>query len=155
MTTTEIQRPQFTDVLVEQFALTYRVAHANLAGVSQEESLQHPQPAGNNMHWIVRHIVTVRDKFLPALGTAPVLTLPADSLRVEELLATLDESQKRLLPALKTLTNKKLSEEPPFSPGSVPIKTLGLFLATTAFHEAYHCGQLGILRRLLGKAGAV
>ena len=33
--------------------------------------------------------------------------------------------------------------------------TLGWRLAFLQFHEAYHAGQLGLLRRLLGKDGAI
>ncbi len=43
----------------------------------------------------------------------------------------------------------------PFSPKDDENETVGSLLAGLAFHEAYHTGQLGILRRVSGADGAV
>ncbi len=34
-------------------------------------------------------------------------------------------------------------------------ETIGSLMAGMAFHEAYHCGQLGVLRRMAGAEGII
>jgi uncharacterized damage-inducible protein DinB len=58
----------------------------------------------------------------------------------------LEASQERLLSGLED--EEILSHETGES-------TLGSKLFTFNFHESYHAGQLGILRRMLGKEGAI
>jgi uncharacterized damage-inducible protein DinB len=43
----------------------------------------------------------------------------------------------------------------PDSPTGDPDETLGSLLAVALFHQAYHAGQLGILRRIAGESGAI
>ena len=65
-----------------------------------------------------------------------------------EILADLRRTQERLLGRLGRLSDADLAE---------PVKdgTVGSQLAFLHFHEAYHAGQVGLLRRLLGKEGAI
>ena len=57
--------------------------------------------------------------------------------------------------ALGKATVEQLAGEAPFSPTGNPNETVGSLLASIAFHEAYHLGQTGLSRRLLGKTGAL
>ena len=141
------------DSVIHHFSLSYRVAVRNLGGVSEEEARLTPQGGGNSMYWVARHILSTRDRFFPALGQKPVLTSDAPSF--EELKAAFGESQDRLVNGLRSLTEEKLAADAPFSPTGGPLRPLGEFLLTSAFHEAYHTGQLGILRRVLGKEGVM
>ena len=50
---------------------------------------------------------------------------------------------------------ERLTEPAPYSPGDNPNETLGTLLHLIAFHQAYHVGQLGLGRRLIGKVGGV
>lgn len=145
----------FIESLVEHFSLSYRVAHRNLDGISHEESLVQPQPGGNTVHWVARHLVRTRDKFFPALGQSAVLSAPADSLRLEQLVAAWGGLQDRLMIGLRSLTEEQLAADAPFAPGGGKVTALGPFLIRCAFHEAYHTGQIGILRRILGKPGVM
>jgi hypothetical protein len=43
----------------------------------------------------------------------------------------------------------------PFSPTGNPDETVGSLLAAISFHEAYHVGQTGLLRRVVGREGVV
>ena len=143
----------FIDTIVDHFSVSYRIGHRNLGGISHDESLVNPEKAGNNIHWVVRHIVHTRDRFLPSLGQRPVLT--GDSLRLEELIAAWGESQDRLVTGLRALTEEQLESDAPFNPGGGPVGKLSPFLITATFHESYHVGQIGILRRILGKPGVM
>ena len=48
-------------------------------------------------------------------------------------------------------TDERLDEAAPFSPGNNANETVGSLPAGLAFHGSYHCGRLGVLRRLPGK----
>jgi uncharacterized damage-inducible protein DinB len=145
----------FIDSLVDHFSFSYRVAHRNLDGISHEESLIQPQTGGNSMFWVVRHLLTIRDRFFPALGQTPVLSVPADSLRIDEIVSLWGESQDRLVMGLRSVTEEQLAADAPFAPPGGTITALQPFLLRCAFHEAYHVGQLGILRRIAGKPGVM
>ncbi len=44
---------------------------------------------------------------------------------------------------------------PPAGGGNDENETMGSLLAGMAFHEAYHAGQIGVIRRTLGFGGIV
>jgi uncharacterized damage-inducible protein DinB len=74
-------------------------------------------------------------------------------LRLEELRQRFDALSPAIASALATATPEQLSQKAPFSPTANPNETVGTLLASIAFHEAYHLGQTGLSRRLLGKPG--
>lgn len=156
--------------LIKMFAITHGALHLNLENVTHEDSLVSPEPGGNCLNWVVGHIVASRDMFMPLLGEEP--TLPhevgkryrrgsrpiasADEARpFGELVAALDLSQQRLLGAIGRLTPEKLAT--PMEVKALPGNPGTMFeaLAMLQFHEAYHVGQSGILRRVAGKPGAI
>jgi hypothetical protein len=154
-------------VLAFQFGIGGFVLERNIATVTNEESLRPPKPGGNTMNWIVGHVVRTRNQALGLLGEKPPFDdsdfamYGASGPNVGEILA-LDELKRRfdtLAPlldgALKRSSPQQLSAAAPFSPTSNPKETIGTLLASIAFHEAYHLGQTGSSRRLLGKPGAL
>jgi uncharacterized damage-inducible protein DinB len=56
---------------------------------------------------------------------------------------------------LAALPEERLAERVPMSPTGNPNETVGTMLATIVQHQAYHSGQLGVLRRVAGKPGAI
>jgi hypothetical protein len=141
------------DGVIHHFSLSYRVAVRNLEGISEDDARVTPQGGGNSMYWVARHILSTRDRLFPALGQKPVL--PSETSTIEELRTAFGESQDRLVNGIRSLTDDKLAADAPFSPTGGPLRPLGEFLLTCAFHEAYHTGQLGILRRVIGKEGVM
>lgn len=156
-------------LLARQFELNHRVTHRNIQDVTHEESLVPPAPAGNCLNWVLGHVLATRNLVLASLGEPPVLDaakaapyergatppLPVeDALRLEEIVAALDCSQTTIASKMPALEDGALAQI--FS-GPPPLGTtsLGERLATLSFHEAYHVGQCGLLRRLLGKANAI
>lgn len=146
------------------------VARMNAQGVTQAESLVQPQPAGNCFNWVMGHLVTVYNNSLPLVGQQPVtdraelavyerggppLTDAARALEIDRLLALWDEASARFQAGLGTLTPERLDSPAPFSPSGDPDETVRSLVATILFHQAYHSGQLGILRRVTGHEGAV
>jgi uncharacterized damage-inducible protein DinB len=154
-------------VLAFQFQIGSFVLDRNLAGVDHAQSLLAPRPGGNTMNWIVGHVVRTRNQAIGLLGGAPLFEDaefaqygadgfdPERALRLEELRRRFDALSPAIASALATATPEQLMTKAPFSPTANPDETVGTLLASIAFHEAYHLGQTGLSRRLLGKPGAL
>jgi uncharacterized damage-inducible protein DinB len=155
------------EVLAFQFGVGAFVLERNLSGVSNEESLRLPTPGGNTMNWIVGHVVRTRNQALSLLGATPLFSdadfdaygagasQSAGALTLEELKRRFDALGPALGSALERASVQQLSSPAPFSPTGNSKETVATLLASIAFHEAYHLGQTGLSRRLLGKAGAL
>lgn len=151
-------------ILADLFQTNHFAIKVNTEGVSDPEALIQPPPAGNCMCWVVGHIAASREGLLKALGEAPVLapetaarymrgsapvTGPGDGLPLSELLEHIATSQERLIRGIEKAPDS-LWETPNANFGN--LKKASYFLH---FHEAYHAGQLALLRRLAGKKGAI
>jgi uncharacterized damage-inducible protein DinB len=66
-----------------------------------------------------------------------------------------DECSRRVDAGLAALGPEALSARAPFSPSDDPNETVGSLLSTVCWHQAYHAGQTGLLRRAAGRAGAI
>jgi len=141
------------------FLESYVKIKEHTAQITHAESVQSPVLGANCMHWIVGHVVVARCNFLMLLDTPSIwdwstceLFIPgstptaaaANHIRFATLLADLDRAQNQLLAALAQVTASDLDVE---KDG----QTVGEQLATYAAHEAYHAGQLEILRQGMGK----
>ena len=150
--------------------LTDQVLRMNLEGVNQDESLVQPQPAGNCLNWVVGHLVAVYNNALPLLGQESVedpavlrrydrgsapLADPAEAMELSELMSLWERITPRVDAGLAALTAEAMAQPAPFSPGDDPDETVGSLVATVLFHQAYHIGQTGVLRRIAGHAGAI
>src|SRR5262245_18853665 len=117
--------------LVIQFSYTYSMLKMNLAGIDHEASLVSPEPGGNCLNWVVRHVVSARDRMLQdvlglpgifsteahqvyGLGTE-ALTDAAKALPLDVLLRIFEASQEPLRQGLKQVSEELLSEPAPFS----------------------------------------
>ena len=156
--------------LRHQAHLTRIVVRLNAEGISHEESLAQPRPGGNCFNWVLGHLVAIYGEALPVLGQQPVrpreelshyargappITSGAEALRIEDLEKWWEESCARFDAGLAALPEERLAERAPRSPSDDPNETVGSLLATIVFHQAYHSGQLGVLRRVAGKPGAI
>jgi len=79
----------------------------------------------------------------------------AEALPLQELLAAFDKASERVDAGLASLAPRRLDEPAPFSPVNDPKETVRSLLASISFHQAYHAGQTGLLRRIAGKPGAI
>jgi len=53
------------------------------------------------------------------------------------------------------MSPETLAAKPPRNMTGDPNETVGTNLAVFAFHESYHVGQTGVLRRVAGKPGVI
>jgi hypothetical protein len=151
-------------ILSNLFATNLYAIRMNTEGISDAEALLQPHPAGNCMNWVMGHILASREGALKVLGEAPVLAPeatarykrgsapiagPGDGLPLSELLARLGDSQERLLHGIENAPPAKWEEE------GTDFGTVRRAIYFLHFHEAYHAGQLALLRRLTGKKGAI
>ena len=153
-----------------QASLVHQIVRRNVEGITHEESLLQPEPAGNCLNWIVGHLVWAYAGALPLVRQTPALepqrlaqyarggpplTDPARAVRFDELLAAWNESSRRMDAGLADFPTDTLGQAAPGSPTGNPNETVGSLLATILFHQAYHTGQTAVLRRLIGREGAI
>lgn len=156
-----------TDALNMLFGINYSVLKKNLAGVTHEESLIQPQGGGNCLNWVLGHIVATRDNAVQLLNQEPVWSKEiaatyqrgsdpigdgSNAQPLEKIVADLERSQDRLVAGLSTVSEPSLSAP---SPDKSIAETVGEMLFVLQFHEAYHAGQTGLLRRMAGHEGAI
>ena len=146
------------------FGYNHYAIGVNARDLTHQESLIGPQPGGNCANWVLGHIVQTRGAILSLLGEQPVWDAAqgerykrgsaqvvgdaAGTRPFPEILEALDRSQERLLAGLSRIKDSDLGSAE--TKGSLAAKLAGL-----QFHEAYHAGQLGLLRRIAGKKGAI
>ena len=141
-----------------------------IRGLTHEDSLQQPAPGGNCLNWVLGHVLANRNTVLRVLGEEPIwsaetagpyergsapLTDAKRAVPLKEMLEDLDASHKLVREALKNLPPERLAEAPPAGTTKDEDDTVETLLTVLAFHEAYHAGQTGLLRRLVGKPGAI
>ncbi len=156
--------------LTIQFGYTEFVFNANLAGLSEEDGLLQPVPGGNGLNWVAGHIVGSRGSTLELLGQerpfaadkyaryergSDAVVIGEGTVPLAEIMADFLATGDGLKIGLAGLTRERLGEKSPFSPANNPEETIGSLLVGLAFHESYHCGQLGVLRRMAGVEGAI
>lgn len=155
--------------LVSMFKINHSALHANIDDVSVAESLIRPDKGCNSLNWVLGHIMLSRDVILEALGLKKILTQaesypyrrgsdpnetpPATSFN--RLVEAFDESQRQLIARLWQLSPDELQATEPSIEGGEAQPALGDYLRFLNFHETYHVGQTGVLRRMIGKAGAI
>lgn len=153
-----------------QTQITARVVATNLKGLTHEDSLAQPQPGGNRLNWVLGHLLTVYNNLLTLLNQKPVMddaTLkryargapplenPTDAVDFQQLLAAWGQAVERVDAGLATIDPETFDRPVPKSPSGNPDETVRTLVTTVMFHQAYHAGQTGVLRRIAGKGGAI
>ena len=155
-------------VLKAQLTYNSGALAANIADVKQEESLVQPDRAGNCINWVVGHIVANRNALLGLVGRAPIwseqeaqryqrggdpIDGPGEGVHdLSKIITDFNTSQEELLAGLESMTAADLEVIVPSGGGGADV---GTAIAGLVFHEAYHLGQIGLLRRIIGKEGAI
>lgn len=140
------------------------VVRKNLEGITQEESLRTPEKEGNSINWVMGHIMATRNHLLPLLGKKPLWSAEeirmydrsapggvdrGNAIEIGRMVEEYGRSQETIMAALAGMSDEDLAGKG--APKGFGGETIGEQLAAFMFHEAYHAGQIGILRRGLGK----
>jgi hypothetical protein len=144
-------------MLLTMYEYSYFLTNQAVDGISHQDSLVSPTVGDNPANWILGHIITSRSNVLVMLKIDPPWNFerckpylpeskplsPSDV--VEDFLAMVlafEKTQIKLMAALQELTQEQLEE-------SLGENTLGEELAGYAIHEAYHAGELAIIRGMI------
>lgn len=143
-----------------QFEMQTRLFSNALENLGTDQTTR-PTNSTNHLAWLAGHLVSTRYMLLGLLGgTAdephPELyaqgkaideSLPYPTL--EQSIADWNEVTPSFMEALSNVNEETLSAKAPFP---VPLgEKIGEVVAFFAHHEAYHIGQMGILRKYFGK----
>lgn len=144
------------ELVKNQVFSTMKIVELNTEGITHEESMVFPNNEANCMNWILGHLIYIRNPLLNILGEASVwdsekfscynrgeiaLNRKDEFINFEELKSYFQQSQEKLeakLNALEHFNTENVND-----------------ISTLCLHEIYHAGQLGYLRRVLGKPGAI
>ena len=147
--------------MVEEFARNTRVLKRNLTEVNDDLALIRMENGGNSINWLLGHMMKSRLDMLKLLGVTDADLydrlepyrrgrengyLDSELLPLEELVSRWDELGEHVNSALPGVNMEG-------DGGS--FGTLGKAVLFYSFHEAYHIGQAGILRRAVGLEGKI
>lgn len=141
--------------LISIFDSSHEVINMSVNDISHEESLVSPPAGGNSINWVLGHMIFHRDVTREILGLEKLYggsleqyargsgqLQPAKAIEFSRLIEMYNSGHKALTEKLK---NTDL----------IPDAEKRETVTTLAFHEAYHVGQVCILRRVIGKEGAI
>jgi hypothetical protein len=156
--------------LAKMFEFSYAAINRNLLGLEHADTVVVPQNGGNCLNWVLGHVVVTRNLVLMLAGQTPVLTgehvavyqrgsSPSGTdqfLDLATLRGYLDDSQRQLVPAIAGLSEEALNGAVPEPYRRPPLtSSVGDALMRLHYHEGYHNGQIGLLRRIAGREGAI
>ncbi len=138
-------------IFSKQLQFLKYVVNLNLGEVSHEESLTTTPNGGNSVNWLLGHMIEVRDGMRKALGLEPIAdeaminlykrgteNITADkAFKLEDLIEKYNRGSDEMI---KRLESDEITD-------AEAVDTLTVLL----FHEAYHAGQIGLFRRIMGK----
>ena len=154
------------DAIKTHYTLAYRTIAMNTNGMSHEDSIRQPMPAGNCANWILGHVTAVQNEVMKLLGEAPAwnseslgrtagpITTEAEAIDWDAMLREFLASEERCLGAIDRLAPEKL-DEPGYPNPLGGELTFGELLNFLGFHQCYHAGQVGMVRRLAGLDGVI
>ncbi len=148
------------NLITAQFELHNRLFKNVVEGLENNKSAQLNEYT-NHAAWLAGHIVSSRYALTNVLGAGVTEPHPglfehgkginpaAEYPGLDTCAKDFDEITPKLEEKLKSLTAEQLNAEGPFK---VPMgQRMDQIIAFFAHHEAYHIGQLGILRKYFGK----
>ena len=151
--------------LADRFAFNDRFLDMLVEGFSEEDWLRRAGP-GNHAQWLLGHLASTRRSSLRGfgqsaeeqpweqhfgMGHAP--TPQSDDIAPALLREAFIKNGEALRRWLAGLTEEQAAA--PFKPFPDGSRTVGGVAHFLHFHETYHLGQLGLLRRACGKKGVV
>jgi uncharacterized damage-inducible protein DinB len=152
-----------TASLKAQFDLHTRLFNNATAGITESESNSRNSDHVNHIKWIAGHLLNTRlsslskvaglqpdDSYVAQFGRGNSLDPNAKYPPIEEITSKWNQVSANISEGISKIPEEVLAAK---SPSQAPIaddsiRGLVSFLIS---HEAYHIGQLGILRKLIGK----
>jgi len=145
---------------ISHLQLIDRIMKGKSAELTHEDSMRQLPFPGNCLNWNLGHILVYRMQYLGVIdgsskpdpdefalygGGSEPLTDSNKAIPLETLLQRLDEASAMIIAALEAMTPEKLTEIYDAEKGTTVDDRLHFYMV---FHEAYHAGQLELLREL-------
>lgn len=146
------------------FGGNVRLLELNAAGLTETLAGQRPAVGVASAAWILGHLVLARHRLLKLLGSdfpqEPVWEQhyarggPGASAHLDwaDLMLSFQATDQALKAVFQRLEDW---DRPTLNPGLGMEQPLEQVLAFLYMHEAYHLGQIGIIRKLHGLPGAI
>ena len=147
--------------LADQFVVVTNTYLKALDGMDRDALLTRPGAQSNSAMWVAGHLVQSRARLINVLGgtrdlpwaelfrTGSTIVDPAVYPDAATIVAKWRELTDDLMRRLESLGPADLARETPPRVAS-PDGSLRGAISLFAFHEGYHIGQLGFLRKWLG-----
>ena len=145
---------------IDRIEFVDRSIKNRIEGLTHADSMKQLPFPGNCMNWNIGHIMVYRDEYLGAIdgvsvpdsaewaiygqGSEP-LTDITKAMPLDTLIERLDASSEHLKTVFQSLSPEKLNELHESWAGKTLDDYLNFYVVV---HEAYHLGQLEILREL-------
>jgi hypothetical protein len=123
----------------------------NLADLTQSQADRSPSAHVNSITWILKHVLDYRHELLREVLQSGYRPAGPEPHTLGQFKAAMADTQAALDEAFAVADWDKPQFDPAFQ-ASVPLHQS---VGTRFMHEAYHLGQLGTARKLLGLRGAV
>lgn len=152
--------------LLIQFDLHQRLFNNVLQGLSDEETNLRLKgfPQTNHVKYLAGHLLNAQYGLAKIAGLKPefkwneLFAVMGNSAakdnfpypNIEEIIAEWNGLYKPIREGLKKLTMEQINSKPP-EPFDTASDSVGQFWTFISHHQAYHIGQIGILRKALGK----
>lgn len=155
-----------TAVFLEHLRVGSRLFHAAVNGLSYEEVHRRAGLTAGSMLWIAGHVLVYRSRMLQAAGLTfdcpwvslfsrgATLLSPAEYPDMDEIVRFFDDLTARLNTAIGSLDESALERETEIRT-PVPDRTTRGVIAFLIYHEAYHVGQMALIRKILGYPGII
>jgi hypothetical protein len=148
--------------VAEQFRITTNLFIKAMSGVDAEEAMRRPGELSNPLLWLAGHVTHFRTRLLTLVGVPR--DFPWGSLfdtgakvgpaslypKPDDITAVWEELSELLVQRLSTLTEADLATPPAARVPSTDATLRGA-IGYFSLHEAYHVGQMGYVRKWLGK----
>ena len=148
--------------VAEQFRITTNLFIKAMSGVDAEEAMRRPGELSNPLLWLAGHVTHFRTRLLTLIGVPR--DFPWGSLfdtgakvgpaslypKPDDITAVWEELSELLVQRLSTLTEADLATPPAARVPSTDATLRGA-IGYFSLHEAYHVGQMGYVRKWLGK----
>ncbi|MFQ5570638.1 MAG: DinB family protein [Rhodothermales bacterium] len=155
-------RTHSAQTLAAQFDLHTRLFNNVLEGISDADADEQARETVNNIKWLAGHLTSTRysmkqigqleedDPYSELFSHGHGLRDDVEYPSIKAIKTHWNAISERISTGMARLPEAVLAGP---APAKVPIDdgTMGGMLAFLMHHEAYHIGQMGILRRYLGK----
>ena len=148
--------------LATQFELHTRLFNNVLDGIADPDANSRASDTVNHIKWLAGHLTSTRfsmkkmgnleqeDPYADMFAHGQSISEDVEYPSIESIKSNWNAISEALANGLKNMPQEALQSP---APTQVPVDdtSLGGFLAFLMHHEAYHIGQMGILRKYVGK----